>query len=85
MGRTWDAQFTADGKSVVSISEDCTCRVWSIEDEKCLKTWTGHYGKSVWSVAISDSVVATGGSDAGIRLWSLEQTSYTQSKPYSFM
>ncbi|KAL1918325.1 uncharacterized protein VTP21DRAFT_2985 [Calcarisporiella thermophila] len=81
MARVWDCHF-AD-KYLVSISEDTSCRVWknTLLDENsevasttdCLECWEGHAGKSVWSVAISPSnrIVATGGGDSGIRLWSL--------------
>ncbi|ORX62274.1 WD40 repeat-like protein [Hesseltinella vesiculosa] len=78
--RIWDAQFS--GKYVVSISEDTTCRVWYVQkdvdddnnhDSDCVACWDAHAGKNVWSCAISpdNGVVATGGQDSGIRLWSL--------------
>ncbi|CDS06389.1 hypothetical protein LRAMOSA08917 [Lichtheimia ramosa] len=77
--RIWDCQFV--DQYLVSISEDATCRVWrnilmdgSDHDEAdCLARWEGHIGKNVWSCAISPEkkMVATGGQDSGIRLWSL--------------
>ncbi|KAI8335049.1 WD40-repeat-containing domain protein [Chlamydoabsidia padenii] len=78
--RVWDCQFVDD--YLVSISEDSTCRVWKnglvVTDEgdssmDCLACWEGHVGKNVWSCAISPDhkMVATGGQDSGVRLWSL--------------
>ncbi|KAI7878980.1 WD40 repeat-like protein [Lichtheimia hyalospora FSU 10163] len=77
--RIWDCQFV--DQYLVSISEDATCRVWrnilmdgSAHDEAdCLARWEGHIGKNVWSCAISPEkkMVASGGQDSGIRLWSL--------------
>ncbi|PKY42100.1 WD40 repeat-like protein [Rhizophagus irregularis] len=81
MARVWDCQILDN--YLVSISEDSTCRVWqnsidlNVDDEasdvNCLACWEGHVGKSVWSLAIDPSrkIVATGGGDSEIRLWSL--------------
>jgi WD40 repeat protein len=40
----------------------------------CLACWEGHAGKNVWSCAVSPNkrLVATGGQDSGVRLWSLK-------------
>lgn len=81
--RVWDCQFVDN--YLVSISEDSTCRVWkntliaaTTEDEDdttgdCIACWEGHASKNVWSCAINPEhkIVATGGQDSGIRLWSL--------------
>ncbi|KAI7855064.1 WD40-repeat-containing domain protein [Circinella umbellata] len=77
--RVWDCQFV--DQYLISISEDATCRVWKNtlvskgegdEEGDCLACWEGHIGKNVWSCAVSPEhqIVATGGQDAGIRLWS---------------
>ncbi|CAI2164202.1 6485_t:CDS:10 [Funneliformis geosporum] len=76
--RVWDVHIMND--YLISISEDSTCRVWKnsidsndIDDVDCIACWEGHVGKNVWSLAINPSkkIVATGGGDSGIRLWSL--------------
>ena len=78
--RIWDCQFVDN--YLVSISEDSTCRVWQNalltgeeEDDTsdCIACWEGHASKNVWSCAINPEhqIVATGGQDSGIRLWSL--------------
>ncbi|CAG8661485.1 11917_t:CDS:10, partial [Dentiscutata erythropus] len=82
MARVWDCLILDD--HLISISEDSTCRVWhnrisrsvnvdDISDVDCLACWEGHVGKNIWSLAINPSktIVATGGGDSGIRLWSL--------------
>ncbi|KAI8141833.1 WD40-repeat-containing domain protein [Fennellomyces sp. T-0311] len=77
--RVWDCLFV--DQYLISISEDATCRVWKNtllakgeddEDGDCLACWEGHIGKNVWSCAVSPEhkIVATGGQDSGIRLWS---------------
>ncbi|KAI8884166.1 WD40 repeat-like protein [Backusella circina FSU 941] len=59
-------------KYIVSISEDSTCRVWNDEGD-CIACWEGHAGKNIWSCAVDPEhkMVATGGQDSGILLWSL--------------
>ncbi|TPX55136.1 hypothetical protein PhCBS80983_g05566 [Powellomyces hirtus] len=69
--RIWDCKLM--GNYVVSVAEDSTCRVWDLETEECIACWEGHEGKNVWGVDIDPlaNVVASGGGDSGIRLWSL--------------
>ncbi|KAK9710055.1 WD repeat-containing protein 6 [Basidiobolus ranarum] len=89
--RIWDCQML--DRYLISVSEDSTCRVWSFgdidaEDEiNCLACWDGHSGKNVWSVAVSPSqkVVATGGGDSGIRLWSLDSVERSKIESISQM
>ncbi|KAG2172335.1 hypothetical protein INT43_004877 [Umbelopsis isabellina] len=82
--RIWDCHIV--NRYLVSVSEDTTCRVWNnpylVQDEEggaeasmdCLACWEGHTGKNVWSCAVSPNkqLVATGGQDSGVRLWSLK-------------
>ncbi|KAJ3332857.1 WD repeat-containing protein 6 [Blyttiomyces sp. JEL0837] len=69
--RVWDCIFMDD--LVISISEDCTARVWDYTKEQCITCWEGHSGKNVWSIAgcLDRGLVATGGGDSGIMLWNL--------------
>ncbi|KAI8824491.1 WD40-repeat-containing domain protein [Fimicolochytrium jonesii] len=69
--RVWDCKVV--GRYIVSIAEDSTCRVWDWMKAECIACWEGHNGKNVWSVDIdpANNVIATGGGDSGIRLWSL--------------
>lgn len=59
------------GEVVVSGSYDGTCRVWSLRDERHLKTLSGHDG-GVYAVSFLDGVrVASGGLDHEVRIWDL--------------
>ncbi len=40
----------------ISISEDTTCRIWSISERSSIACWGGHEGKGIWSVAISSEM-----------------------------
>ncbi|KAJ3364345.1 WD repeat-containing protein 6 [Allomyces arbusculus] len=71
-------------KMVVSVSEDCTCRVWTWgagdgdeSGDECVAVWDGHVGKNVWCVAVDPErrTVVTGGNDGGIRVWDLARLS----------
>jgi len=59
---------------LVSSSEDTNAIIWNLETGEHVWTLEGHYGKSVWSVAVSKELrqVATGGSDSSIKIWPLE-------------
>ena len=69
--RVWELLYIPSSNTLVSCSEDTTAKIWDLSSFKLLDTLTGHTGKSVWSVAYSEkhSMVATGGSDSGIKLW----------------
>jgi len=71
--RVWDACFTTHD-NVVSIGEDAVCLLWNILGS-VLKKFTGHKGKSIWSLAVSDDVVVTGGGDGSIRQWNINDNS----------
>ncbi|KAI0465088.1 hypothetical protein LJB42_000306 [Komagataella kurtzmanii] len=72
--RIWSLQFYDNNTKVFSASEDCTARSWAVDREKgelkCLKVFDTHYGKHIWSAAISQDelIAATGGADGRIRL-----------------
>ncbi|KAI8899864.1 WD40-repeat-containing domain protein [Globomyces pollinis-pini] len=72
LGRVWKADFVSN--YIISISEDATCRVWNPNDGNCIECFSGHGSKHVWSFAVNNetnSILATGGGDCGIRLWDL--------------
>lgn len=76
LARIWSLEFF-DQKTIVSVSEDCTARVWNITGDKLetSQVLEGHLGRNVWSGAIHHdaSILATGGGDGRIRLWDLER------------
>jgi WD40 repeat protein len=77
--RVWKAMRYND--KIISISEDATAKIWELSESQeytCTKTIYGHKGKNIWSVDIQPEtgMLATGGEDSSIRLWSI-QAHYT--------
>ncbi|CAG8525087.1 2486_t:CDS:10, partial [Diversispora eburnea] len=68
--RVWKNSFTNNSNKN---NNDDEGDISDVSDVDCLACWEGHVGKNVWSLAINPSrkIVATGGGDSGLRLWSL--------------
>jgi WD40 repeat protein len=64
------AGFSADGKRLVSASDDGTAQLWDVATGRALKVFKGHEGH-VKSVVLDSEgkLLLTGGSDATVRLW----------------
>jgi WD40 repeat protein len=62
--------FSADGKQVISGSDDSEARLWDVANGKTLKVFRGHEGyvKAV-SLRQDSRLVLTGGSDGTVRLF----------------
>ncbi len=62
--------FSADGKLLTVLGDDCTLHVWSTADGKEQSPSAGHDGR-IWSLALSPDgrLLATGGADGSVRLW----------------
>jgi ribosome assembly protein SQT1 len=62
--------FTPDGKSVVSVSEDCSLRVWNPKTGDCSLTLQGHpfhiEGLTCLGVHQDGQVVITGAQDGSV-------------------
>jgi WD40 repeat protein len=73
--RVWKVKGVGE-ELCVSVSEDASCRVWDIENGKQLAFVKGHIGKNVRALAISldtsNTLIATGGEDSSVKIWSLE-------------
>ena len=73
--RVWAAGFVPSHNDtfVLSVGEDTTLKLWSVERCENVHTFMGHRGKSVWSVTTSpDGCYAyTGGNDCSVRKWNL--------------
>ena len=65
-------QFTLDGASLVSGSDDKTVKLWDIQTGSVIKTFYGH---TDWVLSVSISAdcttVASGSQDSTIRLWDI--------------
>ena len=78
--RLWSCTFARStrGDVVLTTSEDATCRVWLLLSGECIAVLRGHVGKHVWSISATSTatprtaIVATGGGDGAVKLWSLE-------------
>jgi hypothetical protein len=66
-----DARHCVDGPASLLL-QDTRCCVWAAAGE-FVRMVQGHVGRGAWSMAVSPAhdVVATGGGDSGIRLWSM--------------
>eukprot|EP00795_Rhopilema_esculentum_P011998 gene11998-2581_t len=71
--RVWDATYL--NELIVSIGEDATCFIWD-DQSTVLKKFKGHKGKNIWSLAVDEgsNLIATGGGDSSIRLWTINST-----------
>ena len=78
-GRLWDCLFSDDSKTLVTASEDCTCRFWSLSRARSAETDTsdlvatvgGHRGRGVWRIAATGDHLFTAGADGAVKVWLL--------------
>lgn len=70
----FSADFSSDGKRIVTGSADCTVRIWNAADGKQLQVLKGHEGQ-VRAVAFSPDGkrVASGGDDCMVGIWTLSE------------
>ncbi|CAI6005301.1 unnamed protein product [Closterium sp. NIES-65] len=71
--RLWDAHLHSQPQVAVTVSEDCTARVWSIEDGRLLALIPAHQGRGIWRCVVHPPTrtLITGGADAAINLHAL--------------
>nr|XP_003217908.1 PREDICTED: WD repeat-containing protein 6 [Anolis carolinensis]XP_008103645.1 PREDICTED: WD repeat-containing protein 6 [Anolis carolinensis]XP_008103646.1 PREDICTED: WD repeat-containing protein 6 [Anolis carolinensis]XP_008103647.1 PREDICTED: WD repeat-containing protein 6 [Anolis carolinensis] len=69
--RVWSVRLLSD--CIISIGEDSVCLVWDYKGE-IVQSFKGHKGRGLWAVAVHEGRrwVFTGGTDSGIRRWSLK-------------
>jgi WD40 repeat protein/mono/diheme cytochrome c family protein len=67
--------FSANGKTLLTGSDDWVVRLWDVEKGTELKKFTGHTGPVVGVALRADGkYVASAGADATVRLWDVEKT-----------
>uniref|UniRef100_A0A0A9YIA8 TAF5-like RNA polymerase II p300/CBP-associated factor-associated factor subunit 5L n=1 Tax=Lygus hesperus TaxID=30085 RepID=A0A0A9YIA8_LYGHE len=70
-----DVAFLNDSDYLLSVSYDCTMRLWKLADFSCSVVYRGH-SSPIWGVAVSPiaNMVATASSDKTARVWNLDRT-----------
>ncbi|WPH04655.1 mitochondrial division protein 1 [Acrodontium crateriforme] len=68
--------FDAPFGTMVTAALDDTVRVWDLNAGRCIGMLEGHLS-SVRCLQVEDTIVATGSSDASIRLWDLSLADYS--------
>ncbi|SCU84304.1 LADA_0D00958g1_1 [Lachancea dasiensis] len=76
--RIWNLQFFGENcDKLISVSEDCTCRVWDVcqqgEDLQQMDIFEVHLSKNVWGVDVDSErmIAVTSGNDGRIKLTDL--------------
>ncbi|XP_037775451.1 TAF5-like RNA polymerase II p300/CBP-associated factor-associated factor 65 kDa subunit 5L [Penaeus monodon] len=74
-GPVLDTAFSHDSNYLLSVSEDCSMRLWDLNSGNAVALYRGH-SYPVWCVAVAPLTmyVATGSYDTTARLWSTDAT-----------
>lgn len=84
-GRLWDACFLPGQTLVISASEDCSARIWSLESGELCGVLRGHAGRGIWHCALVGPrprrFLATGGADGAVLTWHLPDAAGSAWRP----
>jgi len=72
-GKINSLDFSQDGQTLVSGSDDQTIRLWNVVTGQLVKTVQAHEGP-VTSVSVGSRYLASGGDDDTVKLWQLDGT-----------
>ena len=59
---------TEDDLIIATASEDTTCRLWKIKQQKEVACFNNHIGENIRALDIQGDLIATGGEDTSIKL-----------------
>ncbi len=78
--KVWDAEFSPDGKVIISGSVDDTLRLWNVEQFRLIRTMQGHpFPILNLKYSPNGATVATGSTDGVLRLWDVASGRLSQS------
>ena len=84
-GRLWDACFVPGQALVISASEDCSARIWSLGSGELCGVLRGHAGRGIWHCALVGPrprrFLATGGADGAVLTWHLPDAAGASWRP----
>ncbi|KAK7082102.1 hypothetical protein SK128_020126 [Halocaridina rubra] len=74
-GPVFDMAFTHESSHLVSVSEDCTMRLWDLESGQAVALYRGHH-YPIWCVTVAplSMYIATGSYDTTARIWCTDAT-----------
>lgn len=65
-------RFSPDGRHIVTLHENATGRIWSVQDASCLSEMKHQSGLRTLDFSPDGSLLATGTGDGTLRLWQVE-------------
>ncbi|KAL6072641.1 snoRNA-binding rRNA-processing protein [Balamuthia mandrillaris] len=68
----WSVKVIQDRGRLVTASYDSTIKLWNAASGECESTLQGHTS-AIWATDYHDTLLASGSTDATIRLWDLEK------------
>lgn len=69
----WDVSFIQNGKKAVSVSDDCTLKLWDIEKGECIATLKGHQdGIGGVATTLDGKIAVSASDDKTLKVWNIE-------------
>ncbi|NDD28953.1 MAG: WD40 repeat domain-containing protein [Proteobacteria bacterium] len=68
----YDMRFAPDGRHVITLHEDASGRLWSVQDAACLSVLRHESGLRAIDFSPDGTLMATGTGDGSLRLWQVD-------------